>query len=248
MTKPITPIYYDIANGDKGIYETVDYMWNYALRDANSPLAKALVKELKGKTKLETIRNIFDWVVANVSYKLDPPEYEMVTAPIHYLNGNRKTGDCDCMTTLLVCLLETAGFDSAITIIKWRLDEYTHVFAEVWYDNDWFVRDPTLGGQGFGKQDKKINEFKRTTKQNMAKLVVLADGEESNVDASSKPSRTESYNRIPHLSSGCGSRNGCCPDNNQNNNNININFAAITPVLFLNNKFCRIPSSRCIHY
>ena len=73
------------------------------------------------------------------------------------------------MTTLLVCLLETAGFNSAITIIKWRIDEYTHVFAEVWYDNDWFLLDPTLGSQSFGKQDKKINEFKRTTKQNMAK-------------------------------------------------------------------------------
>jgi len=155
--KPIQRAEYEIGDGDESIYKTVDYMWKYALRDANTPLAEATVKKLKGKTKIETVKNIFDWVVENVRYKLDPPEYEMVTAPIHYLNGNRNTGDCDCMTTLLVCLLETAGFKSAITIIKWRIDEYTHVFAEVWYDNDWFILDPTLKESGFARQSQECN-------------------------------------------------------------------------------------------
>ena len=175
VTKRIREANYDIADGDKGIYETVDYMWNYALRDVNEPLVKQLVSELKGKNKLDTIKNIYDWVWQNVDYKLDPPENEMVTSPIHFVNGNMRTGDCDCMTTLLVCLLESAGFDSAIKVIAWRVPDYTHVFAEVWYNNNWLTLDPTLKQKGFGQQDKKIQRFKRVTKNEMAKLVVLAD-------------------------------------------------------------------------
>jgi hypothetical protein len=216
MTKPIRKAEYEIGDGEKSIFRTVDYMWNYALRDAKTAEATATVKDLKGSSKIETIKNIYDWVTSNVRYKLDPEEYEMVTAPIHYLNGNRNTGDCDCMTTLLVCLLEAAGFDCAITIIQWRIAEYTHVFAEVWYDNDWFLLDPTLGSRGFGKQDKDIKKFKRITKKDMAKLVVLADGG-NNAEHKIK--------RIPHRNCGCRGKN-CCPNDNDssNQNNININF------------------------
>jgi len=223
MPKAITKHNITIKDGEHGIFQTVDYMWNYALRDANTSEAKALVKKLKGASKLATIRNIYDWVVDTVSYEYDPPEYEMVTAPIHYLNGNRSTGDCDCMTTLLVCLLEVAGFESAITIIKWRSDDFTHVFAEVFYDGGWFILDATLGSSGFGKQDKKISEFKRFTKKDMAKLVVLADspsgdddGNKDNETVETEPVQT---GRIPSR------KNRCCPSRaNSNKNNININF------------------------
>ena len=163
-TRPITDLWYEISDGDAGIYETVNYMWNYALRDTKEPLIKNLVSSLKGKNDISTIKNIYDWVWKNVDYELDPSDREMITAPIHYVNKNRRTGDCDCMTTLLVCLLETAGFDCAITVIAWRAREYTHVFGEVWYNNSWHILDPTLKENGFGEQDKKIKRYKRITK------------------------------------------------------------------------------------
>jgi hypothetical protein len=113
------------------------------------------------------------------------------------------------MTTLLVCLLETAGFDCAITVISWRAKEYTHVFAEVFYKNNWLILDPTLKQNGFGKQDKKIKRFKRITKKDMAKLQVLSDS-------------TENKGVAKRL---IRNRNRCCAkDNNKNTNNININF------------------------
>jgi hypothetical protein len=251
MTKSIREHNIDIKDGEAGIFQTVQYMWNYALRDANTPLAKAKVRELKSKSKIDTIKNIYDWVWQTVSYKFDPPDYEMVTSPIHYLNGNLNTGDCDCMTTLLVCLLETAGFDSAITIIQWRVDEYTHVFAEVWYDGDWFLLDPTLKAAGFGWQDKKIRKYKRFEKKDMAKLVVLADGNNTNTNTNSNSNENENgnsqtvdnypffaggssggqsqYERIPHR------RRRCCPDSSSNNN-ININFGTNVENSHNNNK------------
>jgi hypothetical protein len=207
-TKPIIYANYTILDGDAGIYETVNYMWNYALRDVDEPLVKDLVSSLKGSNKLETIRNIYDWVWQNVSYKLDPVGYEMITSPIHFVNGNRTTGDCDCMTTLLVCMLESCGFDCGITVISWRVPEYTHVFAEVIYNNKWFILDPTLKENGFGFQDKKIKRYRRITKKDMAKLQVLADG-------SAETSRRLFRNR-----SRCYGND----DWNRNSNNININF------------------------
>jgi len=127
------------------------------------------------------------------------------------------------MTTLLVCLLECAGFDCAITIIKWRIDEYTHVFAEVWYNNDWFVLDPTLKENGFGKQDKDIKHYKRITKKDMAKLVVLADGENSNSNENSNEKNTVENNGSVQSQKRFSRRKRCCPDSSSNNN-ININF------------------------
>ena len=47
--KAIRRIRYDISDGDSGIYETVDFMWNYALRDKNEPLVQDLVRRLQGK-------------------------------------------------------------------------------------------------------------------------------------------------------------------------------------------------------
>jgi hypothetical protein len=224
--KPIKDAWYKISDGDAGIYETVDYMWNYALRDVSEPLVKKLVRSLQGKNSISTIKNIYDWVWKNVEYKLDPPDREMITAPIHFVNGNSKTGDCDCMTTLLVCLLESAGFDCAITVIAWRVREYTHVFAEVWHNNSWHILDPTLKNAGFGEQDKKIKRYKRITKKEMAKLQVLADSQmAANYPLSAGDEETTRGNnfRAKRLIRNRGRCYGN-DDNNKNTNNININF------------------------
>lgn len=52
--------HYEIADGDAGIYETVDFMWHYAIRDSKEAEVKQLVSRLKGKTALATIKNIYD--------------------------------------------------------------------------------------------------------------------------------------------------------------------------------------------
>ncbi|MDR0927223.1 MAG: transglutaminase-like domain-containing protein [Ignavibacteria bacterium] len=210
QTKPITEANYTISDGDAGIYETVDYMWNYALRDTAENAVKKLVKALNGKRDIDTIYNIYTWVWNNVKYENDPPDREMITAPIHFVNGNRTTGDCDCMTTLLVCLLESAGYDCAIKVIAWRLDEFTHVYAEVWHNNNWLTLDPTLKENGFGEQDKKIRRFKRITKKDMQKLTVLSDTTNAHKELS-PPRRIRK----------CRAGN---KDDNKNVNNININF------------------------
>ena len=171
---------------------------------------------------------------------MDPPDRELITAPIHFVNGNKRSGDCDCMTTLLVCLLETAGFESAITVIAWRVDDYTHVFAEVRYDGEWFVLDPTLKENGFGSQDKKIRRYKRLTKNSkevdMQKLTVLSDDEleggvSSAIDSSSgadssdtKKCSKKKFVRIPHKHHRSGKCVSDDDNKNHNHNNVNINF------------------------
>jgi hypothetical protein len=214
MKKQITSRDYTISDGDEGTYETVSYMWNYALRDTKEALVKQLVSKLERETEIETIKSIYDWVWKNIRYENDPPDMEQITTPIHFVNGNKRGGDCDCMTTLLICLLETAGFEVAITVIAWREDYYTHVFAEVFFNNSWFILDPTLKQGGFGEQDKQIKRYKRITKDDMAKLRVLADGESGKIK------------RIPHTQQkrNCNGRCNGYDDANKNTNNISINF------------------------
>jgi hypothetical protein len=125
------------------------------------------------------------------------------------------------MTTLLVCLLESSGFDCAIKVISWRVKDYTHVFAEVWYKGSWRTLDPTLKSGGFGKQDKKIRRYKRITKEDMGRLQVLSDG---GIESSSEIEKISDRlrNKLGRLSSHrkCYGNEDC----NTNSNNININF------------------------
>ena len=65
---------------------------------------------------------------------------------------------------------------------------------------------------GFGRQNKEIRRFKRITKNNMAKLSVLAD--------SQSPSVVGKKKKITQQKSCCYGND----DLNKNSNNININF------------------------
>lgn len=60
MKREIEQKDYKIQDGDAGIYETVGYMWHYALRDTKEAAIRRLVRDLRGKSDLETLKNIFN--------------------------------------------------------------------------------------------------------------------------------------------------------------------------------------------
>ncbi len=160
---------FNLMDGDEGIFQTAKTMLMLAYRDARTELAKNAVAKLKAPTKYETLKNIYRYVWKNYDYLPDPVEYELVTAPIHLLSGKVKGEDCDGLVTLLVALLDAAGFETAVKVIAWRTNDFTHVIAEVKYKNYWIPLDPTLKADGFGFQTHKVIREKRFTKKDAFK-------------------------------------------------------------------------------
>ena len=164
-----------IADGDKGIDQTVEAMWRLINRDLKDEILIKKARELRGTDELETIKNTFDYVIKSFRYVPDPDDVELVTAPIYMINGKRPYGDCDDLVTVLVALLTANKIPCRIKVIAWRRYDYTHVICEVKYKNYWIPLDPVKKADGFGNQVRKVIREKRYD-NTMRDLVTLEDG------------------------------------------------------------------------
>lgn len=203
-----------IPDGDKGIDETVKFMWALALRDAKHPEIKAIVDENRGNSDAETAKNLFDYVWKNVPYVSDPPGREQVTAPIHLINGNKVGEDCDGMVTLLISLLTAANIDSHVKVIAWRRHDYTHVIAGFKDGSTWYPLDPTGKSSGWKNQLQKEIRSKIYARPQMADVTLLAD-------------EATKYDQLPG-SNDCGCTKSKKRARNDNDNRIEINIGNST--------------------
>jgi len=84
---------------------------------------------LVGKTKYDTLRNVWRFVKNNLQYKADRPGYEVVKSPGALFAKGR--GDCKSYSIAIAALLRSLGF----TGIRYRFvsykrgGEYTHVYV-----------------------------------------------------------------------------------------------------------------------
>jgi len=164
----------NIADGDKGIDQTVSEMWRLINRDISDPLVISTAKGLTSPTEEQTASNIFNFVWKTIPYKSDPEWAEQLTAPVHLLNGNKIGEDCDGLVMVLVALLLAAKIDARIKVIAWRIQDYTHVVAEAKINGKWTVLDPTLKSAGYGKTYKTIRE-KIYRNKSMGRMITLED-------------------------------------------------------------------------
>lgn len=142
---------------DVAVDQTVAHMRRLAIMDAHSPEFKSLARKLRGKTKMETAKNMFDWVVKNIQYEHDPPEYEYITRPKALLQKRKE--DCDGMATLLATLFKTVGIECYFKVIAWRIHNFTHVYLTAKLSNKgWSPIDPVL--KIFGQQKDGIKRHK----------------------------------------------------------------------------------------
>lgn len=146
-----------LKSGDAGVVEqTIPVMIRLAKRDAKDSFVKAIVRDLKAKTDIETIRNIFNWMVDNYKYVSDPVDSEYVTAPIYVVKNIAPESyfDCDDMSAVLAMLLISAGYKVAYKTIAWRKHDYTHVYVVVYVPslNGWIPLDPVMKRKGFGAE------------------------------------------------------------------------------------------------
>ncbi len=115
----------------------------------------ASVQDLRpARTKLDEIVLIWNFVVLNVRYQLDPvfgdtPEVVQTTA----LTLDQRAGDCDDMTVVLASLLRARGFRVRARVINASgpsdVDGETyaeHIYAQVKHGGKWLALDPVVRG------------------------------------------------------------------------------------------------------
>lgn len=160
----------NLRDGIKGVSDTICLMAKFVNDYKNNPDIRLIVLSLKGKSKFETARNIFDYINKNLRYVSDPDDIELVKSAKHTILGNSKYGDCDDLSTALATLLESAGITTQFRTIAWKPGKslaFTHVYCIAWIDGQEVPLDPSMGKTGFNnqilyrkKQDWSINNGK----------------------------------------------------------------------------------------
>jgi transglutaminase-like putative cysteine protease len=139
-----------IEVGDVGILKTNKLMKKYVNDYYTHPRIKDIAM------RLNTIDNIFNYVVDTIKYQNDPPDVELVASVKHTVLGKRKYGDCDDLSVALATLLKARGYQVAFRNVAWRSDikddRFTHVYVVVFSGGREIPLDPTMGKSGYNKQ------------------------------------------------------------------------------------------------
>jgi len=93
----------------------------------NDPQIKALASQLKGSTDYDTCRNIWQYLIDNVTYRADEGKQEIRT-PARLLND--KVGDCKSFSLFTAVILRYLGIDHVFRFVSYdNRKEATHVYV-----------------------------------------------------------------------------------------------------------------------
>lgn len=122
-----------------------EYSVEYLEVEPSEALYK-LLNELKGPTKLQTIRNIHSWVRDNVVYvaSLEPRK------PVDEVISSR-TGDCDDKSAAEVALLRLAGIPARVVVGLVGEGANNHAWVEIYLNGYWIPADPSSSQLGVGE-------------------------------------------------------------------------------------------------
>lgn len=146
-------------SGDRGIYQTLYLMRDLARRDSKEADIVDLAKQLRGSKDIDTVHNVWSYMVDKYPYQSDPDDHEFVNAPIHTLSGEYNKQypyrDCDDLATAFACLLKAAGLSRQyFKAIAWRKNDFTHVYNVVYVPSlsSHIPIDLVMAKNGFGRE------------------------------------------------------------------------------------------------
>lgn len=87
-----------------------------------------LVSDLTGLSVDEQCQSIFNYLITNVSYKLDADGCQFIKSPARLLHD--QNGDCKSLTMFLCCCLHCLHVTHKFRFVNFDgSDQYTHVYA-----------------------------------------------------------------------------------------------------------------------
>ncbi len=94
------------------------------------PQTKRIATALEGSTKLETARNIWNFIYNHIQYKQDNPLREQLRQPLRTWKDRTTGVDCDCYSILISSMLTNLGIAHSFRIAAYKAD-YQHVYVVV---------------------------------------------------------------------------------------------------------------------
>jgi hypothetical protein len=111
--------------------------------EVNDPLVQVLATQLKTSSQLQTVKNIYDWIIRHLTYA----GFIADDLGARYALTERK-GDCTEFAYLTVALARASGIPARVLggyVLSQdaapKADEY-HNWAQVWINDQWLVLDP----------------------------------------------------------------------------------------------------------
>jgi hypothetical protein len=107
-----------------------------------------LAQALKGSSRYETVKNIYDFIFNHIQYELDPPGSETVRS-LRRLVADKK-GDCDCFASAIANLLTNLNIPFAFRIAAYQnSSDYSHIYIVVpksgnSLSNGYYTIDPVV--------------------------------------------------------------------------------------------------------
>lgn len=128
-----------IDSGPSGIWQTLKLM-KQVTREGKKSLpvrmkALRLVEHLQQKNYLGEIKAIHAFVRDYIRYVGDINGVETIHTPEKLLEIGQ--GDCDDKCVLVASLLESIGHPTRFVAVGFRPGEYSHVYVETKYGNEW---------------------------------------------------------------------------------------------------------------
>lgn len=151
-----------LRDGDAGVGDTICLMEKLTNAYITDPRILRLVRMLRKSTAVETMREIFNWVVTRLRYVSDPQSVELVRSAKHTILGTMPYGDCDDLSVALATLLRAAGIPCQFKTIAWRPGKpaFSHVYVVARVNGRIYPLDPTMGAKGFNNEINKIHREK----------------------------------------------------------------------------------------
>lgn len=87
----------------------------------------SLAAALKGKSDVETLRNVWRFVRTYIRYQIDPPKFQFIKTPAR--TWADKFGDCKALSIFIRSLLTALGIKSAFRFASYRTGDFTHVYV-----------------------------------------------------------------------------------------------------------------------
>jgi len=172
MERPPVEVY-EIPSGTKGTIATLKMMKKLVMGPwgARSPqlvfLARSIVQHIGSKDYWHEAQAIFEYVKANVRYRLDPTALEWIQTPVYTLQTQQ--GDCDDMSSLLAAMALAVGHRAAFVTVAGdpgRPDSYSHVYAMIGVTRngktEWLAADATQNQATIGWEPPGEKVFKKT--------------------------------------------------------------------------------------
>lgn len=108
------------------------------------PQTKKIAQVLKGATRQETSRNLWNFLYHHVQYTTDHPLREQLRTPLRTWRDRAKGVDCDCYSIFISSVLTNLGIPHQFRIAAYGGSDFQHVYVVVPNGKNYITIDPVL--------------------------------------------------------------------------------------------------------